>query len=253
MLEDSRRNCMIGMRAQPGIAYVAHHLVRSQILCQRTGAVEVSLHASVERLEPALQHVGFISRQVEHGRTAARKQRMRELGSGIHTMSFELRTRYRSGDKLARSSAGTHAVERLERKNGTQAQRIAPKDTSHGVVNHKQCMGLTSRATQRAQIGHAQSKTANRVNEPPQVRSLDLKRSIKALGRRSKRRNRRFPHEHNVEGIKAASKRIGKIVCKGYQAIPRLHNPQLRQRCRHMRGRNKTHLTRAGPCSPDFF
>ena len=47
---------------------------------------------------------------------------MRALGSSIHTMALELRARYRSGDKLARSLAGAHAVERLERQHSTQPQ-----------------------------------------------------------------------------------------------------------------------------------
>ena len=85
------------------------------------------------------------------------------------------------------------------------------------------------------------------------MRPASIKRSIKALRRGSKRRNRRLPHEHNVAGIKAARKRIGKVIRKGHQAIAGLHNPQHRQRRRHMRGRNKTRLTRAGPCSPGLF
>lgn len=85
------------------------------------------------------------------------------------------------------------------------------------------------------------------------MRPASIKRSIKALRRGGKRRNRRLPHEHNVAGIKAARKRIGKVIRKGHQAIAGLHNPQHRQRRRHMRGRNKTRLTRAGPCSPGLF
>ena len=99
-------------------------------------------------------------------------------------------------------------------------------------------MGLTRGASQRAQIGHAQSKPANRVDEPPQVRPLNLKRSIKTLGRSSKRRNRRRVHKHNVAAIKAARKRIDKVIRKGHQAIAGTYNPQQRQRRRHMRGRN---------------
>ena len=143
MLEDSRCNRMVRMRAQPGIAHVAHHLVRGQILGQRTGSIEVSLHASVERPEPALQHVGLLSRKIERRRTAARKQRMRALSRGIHTMALKLRSRHRSGNELTRGLTGTHAVECLERQHGAQAQRIAAKDVSHGVVNNQQRMGLT--------------------------------------------------------------------------------------------------------------
>ena len=53
VLEDSRCNRMIGMRTQPRIANVTHHLVSSQILGQSTGAIEVRLHAGIERVQPA--------------------------------------------------------------------------------------------------------------------------------------------------------------------------------------------------------
>ena len=85
------------------------------------------------------------------------------------------------------------------------------------------------------------------------MRPLGIKRSIKALGRGGKRRNRRLPHEHNVTGIKAARKRIGKFIGKRNQAVTGTHNTQQRQSRRHMRGRNKTRLTRAGPQSPGLF
>ena len=119
---------MVRMRAQPGIAYVAHHLVGGQILGERTGAIEVGLHASVERRQPPLQHASLISRKVECRRTAIRKKRMRTLGGGIHAMALKLRARHRSGDEFARRNAGTHTVECLERKHGAQTQRVAPKD-----------------------------------------------------------------------------------------------------------------------------
>ena len=154
MLEDSRCNRMVGMRGQPGIAHVAYHLVGGQILGQRTGAIEVGLHASVERRQPPLQHASLINRKVECRRTAIRKKRMRTLGGGIHAMALKLRARHRSGDELARRNAGTHTVECLERQDGTQTQRIAPKDACHGVIHHEQRTGLTRRPTQRTQIGH---------------------------------------------------------------------------------------------------
>ena len=178
---------------------------------------------------------------------------MRALGSGAHAMALKLRARDRRRHKLARRLTGARTVECLERQYGTQTQRIAAKDRSHRVVNDEQCMGLTRRPTQRAQIGHAQSKPADGVDEPPQMRSLGIKRSIKALGRGSKRRNRRLSHHSHVAGIKATCKRIGKVIGKRNQAIAGTHNPQQRQRRRHMRGRNKTRLTRAGPYSPGLF
>lgn len=110
-------------------------------------------------------------------------------------------------------------------------------------------MGLASRATQSTKIGDAQTKPADGVDEPPQVRPLDIKRSIKALGRSSKRCNRRLAHHSHVAGIKAARKRIG----KRNQAVTGAHNPQLRQRCWHMRGREQPRFTRAGPQSPGLF
>ena len=85
------------------------------------------------------------------------------------------------------------------------------------------------------------------------MRTVSIKRNIKALGRGSKRRSRRLPHQRNIAAIKAAGKRIGKVIRKGHQAITGLHNPQHRQRRRHMRGRNKTRLTRTSPCSPGLF
>ena len=172
---------------------------------------------------------------------------MRALGSSIHTMALELRARHRSGNELTRSLTGTHAVERLERQRSTQPQRIAAKSRRHCVVHNQQRAGLTSRAAQSAKVRHTQTKPADGVDEPPQVRTLGIKRSIKALGRGGKRRNRRRVHEHNVAGIKAARKRIGKVIGKRNQAVTGAHNPQQRQRRRHMRGRNKTRLTRAGP------
>ena len=51
----------------------------------------------------------------------------------------------------------------------------------------------------------------------------------------------------------AVRKRIGKVIRKGHQAVTGTHNPQLRQRCRHMRGRKQPRLTRAGPQSPGLF
>ena len=114
-------------------------------------------------------------------------------------------------------------------------------------------MDLTRRPTQRTQIGHTQTKPADGVNEPPQVRHLDIKRSIKVLGRGGKRLDRRRAHQRDIAAIKAARKRIGKVVRKGHQAVTGMHNPQQRQRRRHMQGRNKTRLTRAGPCSPGLF
>ena len=205
---------MIGMRTQPGVTHIAHHLVRSQILCQRTGAVEVSLHASVERLEPALQHVGLIGRQVERNRTAASQQSMCAFGGGIHAMALKLRARHRRRHKLARSPTGTHTIKGLERQHGSQAQRIAAKDACHSVIHHEECTGITSRAAQSTKIGHAQAKPANGVNEPPQMRARGIKRSIKARGRGVKRCNRQLPHHSHVEGIKAVRKRIDKVIGK---------------------------------------
>ena len=82
-------------------------------------------------------------------------------------------------------------------------------------------MGLMSRAAQSAQIGQTQTKAADGVDEPPLVRPLSIKRSIKALGRSSERCSRRLPHEYNVAAIKAVRKRIGKIIGKRNQAIAR--------------------------------
>jgi len=178
---------------------------------------------------------------------------MRALGSSIHRMALELRARHRSGNELARRLTSTHAVERLERQHGTQPQGIAAKDGSHGVIHHEQRTCLASRATQSAEIGHAKTKPADGVDEPPQVRALNVKRTGKALGRGSKHLGARISHEHNVAAIKAARKRIGKVICKGHQAVTGTHNPQLRQRCRHMRGRKQPRLTRAGPQSPGLF
>ena len=106
-------------------------------------------------------------------------------------MALELRARDRSGNELARSLTGTRAVERLERQRSTQPQRIAAKSRRHGVVHNQQRAGIASRATQGAKIGDAQTKPADRVDEPPQVRPLGIKRSIKALGHGSKRIGRR--------------------------------------------------------------
>ena len=213
----------------------------------------MGLHASVERRQPPLQHASLINRKVECRRTAIRKKRIRTLGSGIHAMALELRARHRSGNELARSLTGAYSIERLERQRSTQPQRIAAKSRRHGVVHKQQCMGLTRRAAQSAKVGHTQTKPADGVDEPPQVRPLGIKRSIKALGRSSKRRSRGLPHQRNIAAIKAAGKHIGKVVRKGHQAIAGLHNPQHRQRRRHMRGRNKTRLTRTSPDSPVLF
>ena len=253
MLEDSRCNSMVGMRAESGIAHVAHHLVSRQILGQRTGAVEMCLHAGVERGKPALQHVGLLGRKVKCQSTTARKQRMCALGSSIHTMALELRARNRSCDELARSPTGANTVECLKRQNGTQTQRIAPKDTSHRVIHHEQRAGIASRATKSAKIGHTQTKPADRVDEPPQMRPLGIKRSIKFLGSGGKRLDGRRTHQRDIAAIKAVRKRIGKVVRKGQQAVAGVHNPQLRQRCWHMRGREQPRLTRAGPQSPSLF
>ena len=253
MLEDSRCNRMVGMRAQSGIAHVAHHLVGGQILDQRTGAVEMCLHAGVERGKPALQHVGLLGRKVERQSTTARKQRMCALGSSIHTMALELRARNRSCDELARSPTGAHAIERLERQRSTQPQRTAAKSRRHGVVHNQQRAGIASRAAQSAKVGHTQTKPADRVDEPPQIRPLGIKRSIKVLGRGGKRLDGRRTHQRDIAAIKAARKRIGKVVRKGHQVIAGVHNPQLRQRCWHMRGREQPCFTRAGPQSPGLF
>ena len=172
---------------------------------------------------------------------------MRALSRGIHTMALELRARHRSGNEFARSLAGAHAIERLERQHGTQAQRIAAKSRRHGVVHNKQRAGLTSRAAKSAKVGHTQTKPADGVDKPPQVRPLGIKRSIKALGCGGKRLGGRRAHQRDIAAIKAARKRIGKVVRKGHQAVTGTHNLQLRQRCRHMRGRKQPRLTRIGP------
>lgn len=253
MLEDSRCNSMVRMRVQPGIAHVAHHLVGGQILGQRTGAIEMRLHAGIERVQPALQHSGLVRRQIKLGQATALKQGMRALSRGIHTMALELRARHRSGNELARSPTCTHAIERFERQRSTQPQRIAAKSRRHGVVNNQQRMGLTRRPTQRTQIGHTQTNPADGVNEPPQVRTLGIKRSIKTLGRCSKRISRRRTHQRDITAIKAARKRFGKVIRKGHQAVTGTHDSQQRQRCRHMPGSDKTRLTRAGSQSPGIF
>ena len=244
---------MVGMRAQSGVAHVAQHLAGDQILGQRTGAVEMCLHAGVKRGKPTLQHVSLLGRKVDYQHTAVCKQRVRAIGRSVHTMTLELRARHRSGNELTRSLTGTHAVERLERQHGTQTQRIAAKDGSHGVIHHEQRTCLASRAAQSAKVRHTQTKPADGVDEPPQVRTLGIKQSIKALRRSGKRCNRGLPHHNHVAGIKAARKRFGKVVRKGHQAIAGLHNPQQRQRRRHMRGSNKTRLTRTSPCGPGLF
>ena len=68
---------------------------------------------------------------------------MRALGSSIHTMALELRACDRYGNELARSLTGAHTVECLKRQDGTQTQRIAPKEASHGVIHYEQRMSLT--------------------------------------------------------------------------------------------------------------
>lgn len=178
---------------------------------------------------------------------------MRALGSGIHTMAFELRARHRSGNELTRSLTGARTVECLKRQDGTQTQWIAAKDACHGVIHHEQRTGLASRTTQSAQIGHAQAKATDCVHKPPQVRPLSIKRGIKALGRGNKYLGARIPHQHNIAAIKATSKRIGKVVRKSHQAVTGTHNTQQRQRRRHVRGLNKTRITRASPYSPGLF
>ena len=178
---------------------------------------------------------------------------MRARSRGIHTMALELRARHRSGNELARSLTSTHAIERLERQHSAQPQRIAAKSRRHGVIHHEQCAGFASHATQSAKIGHTQTKPADGIDEPPQVRPLGIKRSMKTLGRGSKRIGRRRAHEHNVAAIKAVRKSIGKVVRKGNQTIAGTHNPLLRQHRRHMRGSNQSRPTRAGPCSPSLF
>ena len=85
------------------------------------------------------------------------------------------------------------------------------------------------------------------------MQPLGIKRSIKALGRGSKRIGGPRAHQRDIAAIKAARKRIDKVVRKGHQAVTRTHNTQQRQSRRHMRGRNKTRLTRAGPYSPGLF
>ena len=94
---------------------------------------------------------------------------------------------------------------------------------------------------------------ADGVDEPPQVRTPGIKRCIKALGRGGKHLGGRRAHQHNIAALKTASKRIGKVIGKRDQAVTGTHNPQLRQRCRHMRGRKQPHLTRAGSQSPSLF
>ena len=101
------------------------------------------LHAGIERVQPALQYTGLVSRHIKLGQATALKQGMRALSRGIHAMALELRARDRYGNQLARSLAGAHAVERLERQHGTQTQQIAPKDTNHGVIHHEQRMSHT--------------------------------------------------------------------------------------------------------------
>ena len=66
------------------------------------------------------------------------------------------------------------------------------------------------------------------------MRPLGIKRSIKALGRSSKRLGGRRAHQHDIAALKAASKRFGKVVRKSHQAIAGAHNPQKRKRRRHM-------------------
>ena len=68
------------------------------------------------------------------------------------------------------------------------------------------------------------------------MRPLGIKRSMKTLGRGSKRIGRRRAHEHNVAAIKAVRKRFGKVIRKGHQAVTRTHNTQQRKRCRHVPG-----------------
>ena len=178
---------------------------------------------------------------------------MRALGSGIHTMALELRARHGGGYELAWSLTGAHTVERFERQYGTQTQRIAAKDGSHRVVNDEQRTCLASRASQSTKTGHTQTKPADGVDKPPQVRPLGIKRAGKALGRGGKRCGRRLIHHSHIAGIKAARKRFGKVIRKGHQAVTGTHDSQQRQRCRHMRGRNKTRLARTGPQSPGLF
>ena len=85
------------------------------------------------------------------------------------------------------------------------------------------------------------------------MRPFGIKRSIKALGCGSKRIGGRRTHQHDIAAIKAVRKRIGKVIGKRDQAVTGTHNTQLRQSRRHMRGRDKTRLTRAGPYSPGLF
>ena len=244
---------MVGMRAQPGIAHVAHHLIGGQILGKRTCAVEMRLHAGIERVQPALQHTDLVSRHIKLGQATALEQGMRALSRGIHAMAFELRARHRYGNQFARSITGTYTIERLERQRSTQPQRIAAKSRRHGVIHNQQRAGLTRRAAQSAKVGHTQTKPADGVDEPPQVRTLGIKLSIKALGRGGKRLGGRRAHQRDIAAIKAARKRIGKVVRKDNQTIAGTHIPQQRQRCWHMRGRKQPRLTRAGSQSPSLF
>ena len=85
------------------------------------------------------------------------------------------------------------------------------------------------------------------------MRPFNLKRCDNTLGRGLKRRDARLPHQRHIAALKATSKRIGKVIGKRNQTIAGAHNPQLRQRRRHMRRCNQSRHARAGPYSPGLF
>lgn len=252
VLEDSRCNCMIGMRTQPGVTHIAHHLVRSQILCQRTGAVEVSLHASVERLEPALQHIDLIGRQVERNRTAASQQSVCAFGGGIHAMALKLRARHRRRHKLARAPPA-HTRSRAS------SDSTAPKRSG----SHPKTLATVLSTTRSARASRAARPRARRSGtrrpNPPMELTNHHRCGPAASNEASKPADAAAnasahgpPTSTTSRPSKPRANASAKSSANATRRSPGRTIPS-RDSAAGMRGRKQPRLTCAGPCSPGLF
>ncbi len=181
------------------------------------------LHADIERVQspPSAAASSAVKSSLAKPRPSSRACAHSAAASTRWRLSCERATEAATS---LRGAYRTHAIGRVERQHGTQAQRIAPKDARHRVIYHEQRACLAAARPRARKIGHTQTKPANGLTNHHRC-GLGIKRAGKATGRRSKHLDRRLPHHHNIAAVKSARKRIRKVVRKGHRRSPG-HNPQ---------------------------
>ena len=244
MQQGPRGDPVVVMRRKPRIGDGRNRIAAAQIRGDGAGMVEMALHARGHRVQPAPDRDevagpdgGRIRNLGNQGCQSCVVQGVALMGrhrSGIHGRPVRTRPRHRDG--LAAQIAGGDAVERLEAEVGAELERPAAEQRRHGVVHDERGTRPMGGGGERAQVGNAQTPSANCIREPEDT---PLPRcggggGQKGIGRRIFGETEGFPGEPIGEGIR-------EIVGERDQMIAGPDDPKLRQPIGHVPGGDEAH------------